>query len=75
MLRNNIVRTWFSAMCGESCDDKTLWIKLIDFLEKDLRFTSKIQNNVREKKPAKWRNIAGNQNRLFNSNFTGSSTR
>ena len=26
-----------SAMCGESYDDETLWIKLIDVLEKDLR--------------------------------------
>ena len=30
---DNKATRWLSTMCGKSCNDETLWIKLIDFLE------------------------------------------
>ena len=77
LLGDNRVTRWLFIMCGESQNDETLWIKLIDSLEKDLRAQQQkvlIQNKVEEKKPAKQNNVYGKQNGWFKSHFTANST-
>ena len=76
LLSNNRVTRWPSTMCGELYDDETLWNKLIDFLEKDLRVQQQkelIQSKVEEKKLAKWNNVDAKQNGRFNNQFITSS--
>ena len=56
MLGNNKVTRWLFTMCEISYDDETLWIPLIDFLEKYVQVQQQkvlIQNKMERKKQIK----------------------
>ena len=75
MLGDNQVTRWLSKLCEETYDDHEQWMKLIEFLEKDLKVQQQrmlIQEKFDEKRNAK-QNLDGRQIGKSGANFTNQS--
>ena len=72
LLGDNRVTRWYSKLCEETYDDHEQWIKLIEFLEKDLKVQQQkmlIQEKSDEKRNAK-QNSDGRQIGKSGEHFT-----
>ena len=75
LLDDNRVTRWLSKLCEETYDDHEQWMKLIEFLEKDLKVQQQrmlIQEKFDEKRNAK-QNLDGRQIGKSGANFTNQS--
>ena len=75
LIGDNQVTIWLSNLCEETYDDHEQWMKLIEFLEKDLKVQQQrmlIQEKFDEKRNAK-QNLDGRQIGKSDANFTNQS--
>ena len=75
LIGDNQVTIWLSNLCEETYDDHEQWMKLIEFLEKDLKVQQQrmlIQEKFDEKRNAK-QNLDGRQIGKSGANFTNQS--
>ena len=76
LLGNNRVIRWLSKLCEETYDDHEQWMKLIEFLEKDMKVQQQrmlIQEKSDEKRNTK-QNSDGRQIGKNGAHFTNQST-